>query len=106
FEAGSAGTPNLDALLEQLFEEPEAIARASKRKRVVVILDEFQDLMELGVTLLRQLRAVMQHQQHVSYALLGSRQPLLRKAVHERSATLPTMPRPHSRGLRTREDFP
>src|SRR5205085_2523237 len=24
FEAGSAGTPNLDALLEQLFEEPEA----------------------------------------------------------------------------------
>src|SRR5437870_8479275 len=33
FEAGSAGTPNLDALLEQLFEEPEAIARTSKRKR-------------------------------------------------------------------------
>ena len=105
FEAGSAGTPNLDALLEQLFEEPEAIARASKRKRVVVILDEFQDLMELGATLLRQLRAVIQHQQHVSYALLGSRQALLRKAVHERSAPLLKMARPYPLGPLPREDF-
>ncbi len=105
FEAGSAGTPNLDALLEQLFEEPEAIARTSKRKRVVVILDEFQDLMELGATLLRQLRAVIQHQQHVSYALLGSRQALLRKAVHERSAPLLKMARPYPLGPLPREDF-
>ena len=57
-----------------LFRSPEVIAREGKKKRVVVILDEFQDLMELGVTLLRQLRAVIQHQQHVSYAFLGSRQ--------------------------------
>src|SRR5436309_12869947 len=52
FEAGSAGTPNLDALLEPIFQEPAVIAREGKKKRVVVILDEFQDLMELGVTLL------------------------------------------------------
>src|SRR6202171_2287969 len=51
FEAGSAGVPNLDALLEQIFQEPELIGKESKKKRVVVILDEFQDLMELGVTL-------------------------------------------------------
>jgi hypothetical protein len=105
FEAGSAGAPNLDALLEQLFEEPEIIARASKKKRVVVILDEFQDLMELGPTLLRQLRAVIQHQQHVSYALLGSRQALLRRAVHERSAPLLKMARPYPLGPLPREDF-
>src|ERR1700704_5908909 len=58
FEAGSAGIPNLDALLEQIFQEPEVIAREGKKKRVVVILDEFQDLMELGATLLRQVRAL------------------------------------------------
>ena len=98
FEAGSAGIPNLDALLEQIFQEPEVIAREGKKKRVVVILDEFQDLMELGVTLLRQLRAVIQHQQHVSYALLGSRQALLRRAVHERSAPLLKMARPYPLG--------
>jgi uncharacterized protein len=105
FEAGSAGIPNLDALLEQIFQEPEQIAREHKKKRVVVILDEFQDLMELGVTLLRQLRAVIQHQQHVSYALLGSRQALLRRAVHERSAPLLKMARPYPLGPLPREEF-
>src|SRR5260370_20288677 len=105
FEARSAGVPNLDALLEQIFQEPELIAKASKKKRVVVILDEFQDLMELGATLLRQLRAVIQHQQHVSYALLGSRQALLRRAVHERSAPLLKMARPYPLGPLPREEF-
>src|SRR2546421_73406 len=105
FEAGSAGTPNLDALLEQIFQEPELIAREGKKKRVVVILDEFQDLMELGVTLLRQLRAVIQHQQHVSYAFLGSRQALLRRAVHERNAPLLKMARPYPLGPLPREEF-
>ena len=105
FEAGSAGVPNLDALLEQIFQEPELIAKESKKKRVVVILDEFQDLMELGVTLLRQLRAVIQHQQHVSYALLGSRQALLRRAVHDRNAPLLKMARPYPLGPLPREEF-
>jgi len=105
FEAASAGTPNLDALLEQIFQEPELIAREGKKKRVVVILDEFQDLMELGVTLLRQLRAVIQHQQHVSYAFLGSRQALLRRAVHERNAPLLKMARPYPLGPLPREEF-
>src|SRR2546425_8478868 len=105
FEAGSASAPSLDGLLEQLFDEPEIIGRASKKKRVVVILDEFQDLMELGAGLLRQLRAVIQHQQHVSYALLGSRQALLRKAVHERSAPLLKMARPYPLGPLPRAEF-
>ena len=105
FEAASAGSTNLDALLEQLFAEPEAIARAGKAKRLVVILDEFQDLMELGPGLLRQLRAVIQHQQHVSYAFLGSRQGLLRKAVHDRGAPLLKMARPYPLGPLPREDF-
>jgi hypothetical protein len=105
FEAASAGAPNLDALLEQLFQEPEIIARSRKKKRLVVILDEFQDLMELGPALLRQLRAVIQHQQHVSYALLGSRQALLRKAVHDRSAPLLKMARPYPLGPLPREEF-
>ena len=105
FEAASAGSSNLDALLEQLFEEPEAIARAGKKKRLVVILDEFQDLMELGPGLLRQLRAVIQHQQHVSYAFLGSRQALLRKAVHDRGAPLLKMARPYPLGPLPRAEF-
>jgi hypothetical protein len=105
FEAASAGSTNLDALLEQLFEEPEAIARAGKKKRLVVILDEFQDLMELGPGLLRQLRAVIQHHQHVSYAFLGSRQALLRKAVHDRGAPLLKMARPYPLGPLPRDEF-
>jgi hypothetical protein len=105
FEAASAGGTNLDALLEQLFSEPETIARSGKKKRLVVILDEFQDLMELGPGLLRQLRAVIQHQQHVSYAFLGSRQGLLRKAVHDRGAPLLKMARPYPLGPLPRDEF-
>ena len=105
FEAASAGGHNLDALLEQLFAEPEAIARGGKKKRLVVILDEFQDLVELGPGLLRQLRAVIQHQQHVSYAFLGSRQGLLRKAIHDRGAPLLKMARPYPLGPLPREEF-
>jgi hypothetical protein len=104
FEAASAGNTNLDALLEQLFEEPETIARA-RQKRLVVILDEFQDLIELGANLLRQLRAVIQHQEHVSYAFLGSRQGLLHKAVHDRGAPLLKMARPYPLGPLPREEF-
>ena len=104
FEAASAGAPNLDALLEQLFSEPEAIAR-ERKQRLVVILDEFQDLMELGPSLLRLLRAVIQQQQHVSYAFLGSRQALLRKAVHERSAPLLKIARPYPLGPLPRQEF-
>src|SRR5919202_336069 len=51
FEMGSS-RPNLDALLQQLFEEPEQIA-VSHGEEAVVILDEFQDLLELGDDLLR-----------------------------------------------------
>jgi hypothetical protein len=104
FEAGSAGTPNLDALLEQLFDEPEQIARAEGR-RAVVILDEFQDLMELGPSLLRQLRAVIQQHQHVSYAFLGSRQALLRKAVHDQNAPLLKFARPYPLGPLPKAEF-
>jgi hypothetical protein len=105
FEAASAGSNHLDALLEQLFQEPETIARKGRKKRLVVILDEFQDLMELGPGLLRQLRAVIQHQQQVSYAFLGSRQGLLHKAVHERGAPLLKMARPYPLGPLPREEF-
>jgi uncharacterized protein len=104
FEAASAGTPNLDALLEQLFSEPEAIGR-ERKQRLVVVLDEFQDLMELGPSLLRLLRAVIQQQQHVSYAFLGSRQALLRKAVHERSAPLLKIARPYPLGPLPSKEF-
>ena len=104
FEAGSAGLPSLDALLEQLFNQPELIAR-ERNKRLVVILDEFQDLMDLGPTLLRQLRAVIQQQQLVSYAFLGSRQALLRRAVHERSAPLLKMARPYPLGPLPKAEF-
>jgi len=104
FEAASAGAPNLDALLEQLFSEPEAIAR-ERKLRLVVVLDEFQDLMELGPSLLRLLRAVIQQQKHVSYAFLGSRQALLRKAVHERSAPLLKIARPYPLGPLPSDEF-
>src|SRR2546426_820194 len=50
-------------------------------------------------------RAVVQHQQHVAYAFLGSRQALPRRAVHERNAPLLKMARPYPLGPLPREEF-
>src|ERR1700716_2912306 len=105
FEAGGSGLPNLDALHEQIFQEPELIAREREKKRVVVILDEFQDLMELGGTLLRQLCGVVQPHEPATYSFLAPFRALPRRAVHERNAPLLKMARPYPLGPLPREEF-
>ncbi len=76
----------------------ERIAEHDKR-RVVVLIDEFQEIERLGGTpLLKQLRAVMQYQQHVSYLFLGSEPSLMqtlfadRRQAFYRFATLLHLP--------------
>ncbi len=65
--------------LVETFELLESLAK-EKRSHLAVILDEFQEIERLGVdghdgpavSPLRQLRAVIQRQTHVTYALAGS----------------------------------
>jgi len=65
--------------LTEVLEAPAKIAAQGKRK-VVVVLDECQRILEYGNDgVERRLRSVIQHQSDVSYIFLGSRKHLVQK---------------------------
>ena len=49
----------------------------SEDNRIVVVLDEFQEILDLAPHLDKQLRAIMQTQKHVNYILLGSQESMM-----------------------------
>jgi uncharacterized protein len=74
--------------LEEVLAAPEKIAARHKR-RVVVVFDEVQELMEYGSDLVeRRLRSIVQRQKDVSYIFLGSRKHLIEKMFLDRSRPL------------------
>jgi hypothetical protein len=76
--------PALDEVLE-------TAARIGGRKgpRVVVVMDEFQQILEYGNDQVeRKLRSVIQNHQQVSYIFLGSRKHLVQKMVLDRNRPL------------------
>jgi len=77
-----SGQPPADAA-EEVFDLPEKIAHAQK-KRFVVVLDEFQEIVKLNGGLLeKQLRAAIQHHASVSYLFAGSKSHMLIDMVSE-----------------------
>jgi uncharacterized protein len=77
-----SGAPPIDAAKE-VFDLPEKIAHAQK-KRFVVVLDEFQEIVKLdGGVLEKQLRAAIQHHTEVSYLFAGSKSHMLIDMVSE-----------------------
>lgn len=50
---------------------------STPENRMIVILDEFQEIMSLGKGLDKQMRAIMQVQQNVNYILLGSQESMM-----------------------------
>ncbi len=101
---GSAPQIDIDATIEQLLELPERAAREHD-KRVVVVFDEFQQVLQLDPTLPALMRSVFQRQDHVAHVFLGSRQRLLRNVFAERRQPLYRLARPMSLGPIAAEDF-
>lgn len=76
--------PDPEALLLFAFETAERMAERDGR-RMVIMLDEFQELADLGdPALLKRLRAVFQHQRHVTYLFLGSKPAIMRSIFADR----------------------
>ena len=50
---------------------------STPEKRMIVILDEFQEIMSIGKGLDKQLRAIMQLQYNINYVLLGSQESMM-----------------------------
>ena len=85
---GLARQARLGPALEEVLETPARIA-AKGGPRVVVVFDEFQQILEYGNDHVeRKLRSVIQHHRQVGYLFLGSRKHLVQKMVLDRNRPL------------------
>ena len=50
---------------------------STEDKKLVIVFDEFQDILNIRKDLDKQLRSIMQQQQHLNYILLGSQESMM-----------------------------
>jgi AAA+ ATPase superfamily predicted ATPase len=77
FEAGRA-REDLDATLERLLALPGELA-AERKRTVALVLDEFQEVVDIDPQLPKLMRAVFQTQPEVAHLYLGSRRHMMRQ---------------------------
>ena len=75
FRAGHAAQ-DVDATLEKLFQLPAELA-AERHRRVCLVFDEFQEVLELDPNLPSLMRAVFQTQAEVAHVYLGSKRSMM-----------------------------
>jgi AAA+ ATPase superfamily predicted ATPase len=81
FQAGLS-PQDIDATLERLFELPGVLAGERNRK-VALVLDEFQDIVDIDPKLTRLLRAVFQRQPDVAHIYLGSKRHMMERIFND-----------------------
>ena len=69
---------DIDATLERLLQLPAELGGAGKR-RIALVLDEFQEIVEVDPMLPRLLRSVFQQQPEVAHVYLGSKRHVMKK---------------------------
>jgi uncharacterized protein len=105
FEFGTATrTEDADAMLEQLLGLPGQVA-ARRKRRVALVIDEFQSILEIDAALPRKMRAVFQFQADVSHVYLGSKQHLLHRVFSDANAPLYNSAKPLPLGPIPKERF-
>jgi AAA+ ATPase superfamily predicted ATPase len=69
---------DIDATIERLLELPGELG-ADRKRQVALVLDEFQEVVDIDARLPRLMRAVFQQQPEVAHVYLGSKRHLLRR---------------------------
>jgi len=67
---------DLDATIERLLQLPAELGGSGKR-RTALVMDEFQEIVEIDPNLPRLLRSVFQHQGDVAHVYLGSKRHVM-----------------------------
>ncbi|HEY7148414.1 MAG TPA: ATP-binding protein [Gaiellaceae bacterium] len=75
---------DLDETIEKLLEKLGELA-AERKRRVVIVFDEFQEILALDKGFPNLMRAVFQTQPEVSHVYLGSKRHLLEKIFQDRN---------------------
>jgi hypothetical protein len=70
--------PNVDSkvILEDVF---TLLEKAGGKKRLIVVLDEFQEILTIEKGLDKILRSIMQEQKNINYILMGSQEDMMKK---------------------------
>ncbi|HSK17121.1 MAG TPA: ATP-binding protein [Gaiellaceae bacterium] len=79
---GGRRRAGIDETIERLLELPAEIA-AERRRRVVLVLDEFQEILALDRRFPTLLRAVFQEQPEVAHVYLGSKRHVLEQIFED-----------------------
>jgi uncharacterized protein len=81
FELGR-GPTDIDATLERLLELPAELG-AGRRRQVALVLDEFQEVVEIDPDLPKLMRSVFQRQPEVAHVYLGSRRHVMERIFND-----------------------
>lgn len=60
---------------------------STKRKKIIVVFDEFQEVHNISKDLPRQLRSIMQHHKLINYVFLGSQESLIREIFEKKKSS-------------------
>jgi hypothetical protein len=82
FELGRRGGGDIDATLERLLEIPAELG-AARNRRVALVLDEFQEVVEIDPELPKLMRSVFQLQPEVAHVYLGSRRHVMERIFND-----------------------
>jgi hypothetical protein len=77
-----AAPEDIDATLEELFTTLGRIA-AERERRVVLVLDEFQEVVDIDPGLIKLMRSVFQEQPEVAHIYLGSKRHMMRQIFND-----------------------
>ena len=80
FQASVSGSTVLEDVLN-LMEK-----LSTRKKKLIVMMDEFQQVTSIDKDLPAQLRAVMQHHRHINYVFLGSQESLIREIFQKKKS--------------------
>jgi uncharacterized protein len=81
FDARAADR-DIDATLEELLTTLGTIA-ADRKRRVVLVLDEFQEVVDIDPSLIKLMRSVFQEQPEVAHLYLGSKRHMMRQIFND-----------------------
>jgi hypothetical protein len=73
---------DIDATIERLLELPAQLA-AGRKRQVLLVLDEFQEVVEIDPRLPKLMRAVFQRQPEVAHVYLGSKRHMMQRIFND-----------------------
>jgi uncharacterized protein len=82
FDAAYAAPDDLNATIERLLELPAQLA-AERKRRVALVLDEFQEIVAIDPQLPKLMRSVFQAQPEVAHVYLGSKRHMMERIFND-----------------------